>query len=227
MAIPTIVPRLSRDAIFGNAVGAAQLISSTLAQDVVAVYNQETLEQVFPYARPMEMTQQESAKVMDYPVENGSLISDHKIILPIVIEMPIVVPIGDYLATYQQIKSLWERDVKLIVQTKTDVLYDFIIEQLPQKQSPDAFDKAMIRLRLREVQIVTSPSKFATAEPENQDTVKRGQIAATPPPTSAPTIVAGSRMTPAVIQYSQGTNPTGGRFGGVINNSKPLNISGK
>lgn len=228
MTFPSILPRLSAEAIFGNIAGLSQLISSSLAMDVVAVYDQDTQEQVFQYARPMEATQYKALKVMDYPVENGTLISDHAIALPIIVEMPLLVPIGDYLATYQQIESLMYKHTKLIVQTKTDVLFDFIIEQIPDKQSADAFDKSMLRLRMKQVQLITSPTKFATTEPAAQPTVKRGQVAPTPPAAAAPTVVAGNRMTPAVIQYTQGTAiAPNSRYQPVINNSKPRNISGK
>jgi hypothetical protein len=216
------IPKLSAEAIFGNVAGLAQLINSSLAVDIVAVYNQETNEQVFQYARPLEATQNKILKVMDYPVEDGTLISDHAISLPIYVELPLVVPIGDYLATYQEIESLMYKHTKLIVQTKTDVLFDFIIEAMPDRQTPDAFDKAMVRLRLKQVQVITSPTVFAPADPVNEPTVKRGQVS--PPAKETAQIEAA----PAPTRVTTSNALTGWRTGIIVpENSKPLNLSGK
>lgn len=232
MTFPSVVPRLSAEAVFGNLAGLAQFLTSTFAMDVVAIYDQQTLQQVFPYARPMEANQIKAIKVMDYPIENGSVISDHRIILPVYVDMSLLVPVGDYQATYQQIQQIALNDTLLKIQTKNDVMSNFIIEQYPDRQSAENFDKSIMRLRLKQVQIITSPTKYAASAPSQQPTVKRGQIAAKPaasvPIQPNPDFIPGNRMQPAQNErYIQGTNPSGGRFGGIINNSKPLNVSGK
>lgn len=227
MAFPNITP----GAIFSNLSTLAGLLTSSLAIDVVAVYNQESFQQVFSDARPMGATIRKYARVMEYPVENGSVIADHKVVLPQTVEMTVLVSSGFYASTYTAIEELFKNSTLLTVQTKTSVMRNFIIEAMPHEEKPDMFDTISMSLRLKEVLLVQSPTIYAPADPQNQNTVSRGQIVTAPNPTpstaSNGVVVAGTRSTPATIIYERSTTPFNYRNKVVTDYSKPANISGK
>ena len=58
--------------------------------DVVAVFNQATGAQVFADARPLKAVVSETAQLMTHPLEDGSNIIDHRIILPIGLSLSIL-----------------------------------------------------------------------------------------------------------------------------------------
>ena len=60
----------------------AGLLTTTNKVDVVQVLNQQTNTQMFQGARPIKAEVREYAKVMDYPVESGVTLSDHRISMP-------------------------------------------------------------------------------------------------------------------------------------------------
>ena len=66
-------------------------ILSSASQDVVGVFDQQTFSQVFSDARPIKAKVNETASVMSHPVEDGTIITDHKIINPVDIELSMII----------------------------------------------------------------------------------------------------------------------------------------
>ena len=152
--------------------------------DVVAVFDQN-FSQVFSNARPIKATVMETSKVMEHPVENGTTITDHRIIDPIEIELSMVLLSGDYRSTYQQVKQLFKAGALLTVQTKSDSYQNMLIQQLPHDEDPEIYDTIILAVRLKEVNIVTA--QFGTlpaskvANKSNASTVGKGELQTTTP----------------------------------------------
>lgn len=147
---------------------------STSIVDVVAVLDQETLTQVFPFARPMRAVVREMSKTMVHPAENGIIIGDHRIILQTEIDIPFVITAQNY-DQYSQIKNLYVAGTLLSVQTRTGVYGNMLIEDLPHEETPDMFDAITIELHMKEVLFFPAPSTFQPADAANDDTVQSGQ----------------------------------------------------
>ena len=135
-------------------------ILSSASQDVVGVFDQQTFNQVFSDARPIKAKVNETASVMSHPVEDGTIITDHKIINPVDIELSMIIDSSDYRSVYQEIKQHFTQSTLLVVQTKTDVYRSMIISAMPHDEDPSVYDSVTIAVKLTEVKFAT----FTTGE---------------------------------------------------------------
>lgn len=145
-----------------------------LAADVVGVFTADTFKQVFPEARPIKVVVKEEAKLMDHPVETGAVITDHRIILQVEIEISLIIQAINYRDVYQAIKQLYLQGTLLTVQTKADLYSNQIITGLPHEENPDTFDTLVIALKMKEVQFVTPQYGIVPRNTTNTSTVDRG-----------------------------------------------------
>lgn len=159
--------------------------------DIVGIYDATNLQQVFANARPLKATVRETSRVMDHPVETGVIISDHHIINPKEINIPIVISKDYYASMYQQIKNAFINATLLCVQTRTDFYSNIIVADMPHEEDADMFDVVTLALHLKEVLYVapnsiaapTSPANYNPADPVKSNIVQSGQqspIASTP-----------------------------------------------
>ena len=154
----------------------------TKAYDLVAVFDQD-FNRVFPNAKAIKAVVKEEAKVMEHPLENGATIVDHRIILPVEIELSVILQFADYQDTYNQIKQFYLNGTLLVVQTKSGVYHNQLIAAMPHEENPDMFDALAIALKLQQAQFATTTNSFANKNPSQASTVNRGnqQPKTTPP----------------------------------------------
>lgn len=154
-----------------------ELISRVIpsyAIDVVGVYTQD-FNQAFSRARPLKAIVKETSKLMEHPVETGATVTDHRIILPIEIELSLILQAEDYRNVYQEIKQLYLNAELLTVQTKSDNYENQVISEMPHEEDPQIYDALVLALKLKEVQFITA--QFTTLQPRNpsnSSTVNRG-----------------------------------------------------
>lgn len=151
----------------------------TNAQDVVAVLASD-FSQVFERARAIKATVKRESKVMEHPLETGATVTDHRIILPVGVELSLILASEDYRAVYQQIRDLFTRGELLTVQTRADSFGSMLIEKMPHDETTDIFDGLMLALSLKEALFVQPQfSALKVAQPKDSSTVQRGQQQAT------------------------------------------------
>jgi hypothetical protein len=160
-------------AVISGVSQALSLINTSL--DSVAVFDQ-AFNQVFPQARALKATIKEEAKVMEHPVETGATITDHRVILPIEIELSMMVFSADYQDVYNSIKQYYLNSTLLIVQTWTSTYLNQLIAAIPHEEDPQQFKVLNIAIKLKEVLFVTSQSKVVPKNPSNNSTTNRGNI---------------------------------------------------
>ncbi len=129
---------------------------ATVSADQVAVWRQDDFSQVFQAARPIKATVSEEAKLMEHPVENGSTITDHRVIAPVEIQLSLVLASWDYRDVYHSIRALFRDSTLLVVQTATGCYINMIISGLPHEESPDMMDAISLTLKLKEVVLVSA-----------------------------------------------------------------------
>lgn len=165
------------------------LIPSSSA-DAVAVFD-DSFNQVFEQANSMKVNVIETSKVMEHPVEDGTTITDHRVLMPDEIELSLILSGSNFRSVYQQIKQIYRAGTLLTVQTKTDTYSNMIISDMPHDESGDMFDAVLIAVRMKQVLFVTA--QFGTlpqskvANKSQSSTVKKGQqqsTAATPEQTA-------------------------------------------
>ena len=162
------------------------LIPSASA-DVVAIIDANSGRQLFADARPLKVTVAESAKLMSHPVEDGTNIIDHRIILPIGLSVSCVLRAETYRETYQEIRRIFRESVRLTVQTKTDTYTNLYLQDIPHEEDPALFDTITMIIQLVETQIatvqilalppaaVTSPDDTSTSDRGEQTTTDAGE----------------------------------------------------
>ena len=145
----------------------------TTAYDQVAVYDQD-FNQVFPLARSIKAVVKEEAKVMEHPLENGATITDHRVILPVEIELSMILPTPGYQDTYRQIRQYYLNATLLNVQTKSGVYYNQLIAAIPHEENPDLYDAISLALTLKEAQFATTTYNFNPKNTKQSSEVSRG-----------------------------------------------------
>jgi len=149
------------------------------SQDVVSVFDANDGRQVFANARPIKVTVAESAKLMAHPLEDGSNIVDHRIILPVGLSISFILRAENYRETYQEIRRIFRQSVRLTVQTKTDTYTNLYLQDMPHEEDPALFDTVTMILQFIESQIaivqVLALPPAAVANPPDTSTVDRGQ----------------------------------------------------
>ena len=126
--------------------------SLSATQDDVAVY--KDMSQVFKGARPIKATVKEESKLMEHPTEDGTVVTDHKVNLPVEIEFTLLIPGKNYRDVYEEIRQLFLDGEFLTVQTKSGTYGDQVIEAMPHDEDPEMFDVLTVTLKTKEVIIV-------------------------------------------------------------------------
>lgn len=179
------------DILTGVANLGLSLLRPTAAVDVVAVLG-PGYSPLFALARPLAATVYEDAKLMEHPLEMGSVIADHIVIQPMEIDMPcMVVGETEYRNTYAAIKSAFISGTLLTVVTRTGVYTDMVITAMPHDERPQSFNAIEMNIRLRHAVFVkpqsSALSSSQTQNPAQASTVKKGsqQTTAASAPTTA------------------------------------------
>lgn len=167
-------------------------MTPTNAQDVVAVLNSD-FQQVFQKARAIKATIVRASKAMEHPLETGATITDHRIVLPVNIELSMILSTADYRAVYQQVRDLFKRGDLLTVQTRVDSFPSMLIEKMPHDETPEMFDGVALALSLKEAQFVQPQfSALKVAQPKDSNTTARGQQQPTEsPPARKQSVLSG------------------------------------
>lgn len=145
----------------------------SFAIDTVAVFTQD-YTQVFRDARSIKAVVKETSKVMEHPIENGAIITDHRIILPVEIDLNLILKPETYRDVYNEIRDLYLRGTLLIVQTRSGTYENQLINSMPHEEDPTMYDTITIALSLKQVQMVTAQFTKTPANPKNTSTVSRG-----------------------------------------------------
>lgn len=134
--------------------------------------------QMFASARPMKATIRETSRVMDHPVETGVILSDHHVINPVEIDLPLIVSSQFYAQTYGQIRQAFVNATPLSVKTRVGVYSDMIVADMPHEEEADAYDVITINLHLKQVLYVVPGGgtlvNFQPADPLDSNTVASG-----------------------------------------------------
>lgn len=164
----------------------------TGAQDVVAVLNAD-FAQVFEKARIIKATIMRGSKAMEHPLETGVTVTDHRIILPVGLELALILSSEDYPAVYQQVRDLFIKGELLTVQTRVDSFPSMLIEKMPHDETSDLFDGIALALSLKEALFVQPQfSTIKVEKPKNSTTVKQGQKQPTESPPARKSSILGS-----------------------------------
>lgn len=89
----------------------------------------------------------------DHPIEDGTLLTDACIILPVSAEVNVAMPTFFAERIYNQMKDLFEKkESKIILQTKYGIYKNLVIQNMSYELEKNTIDRTVFSLTLREIQ---------------------------------------------------------------------------
>jgi hypothetical protein len=146
----------------------------SFATDTVAVFTQD-YTQIFLDARGIRATVKEQAKVMEHPIETGAVITDHRVILPVEIELSLILLPASYQDTYKAIRSYYLSGTLLVIQTRTGIYENQLISGMPHEETPEQYDAISLNLSLRQALFVIPAGAITPVKPSDSTTVEKGE----------------------------------------------------
>lgn len=102
------------------------------------------------------------SELCDHPIENGTLITDASIILPISAEVSVAMPTFFAERIYNQMYDLYyNKKTKIILQTKYGVYQDLVLQNITYELEYSKVDRTIFTLTLREIQEALSYGEFS------------------------------------------------------------------
>lgn len=132
--------------------------------ELIGIFDQN-FRQLLTEATPMAVAVKEDAKLPEHPLENGSVINDHKIFNPIEIEIPMFMGAGQYKSLYAIVRQLYFSAALLTVQTKTATYPRMTIAALPHEEKADMVDAIIMSLRFKEIRF--APAQYGVLPPSS------------------------------------------------------------
>ena len=144
-------------------------------------------KEVFPAAKFLKVEVKPESRPMEHPVESGATITDHRIILPIEIELSTILSSGDYKDVYKQIVGFYTNGTLLTVQCRAGTFTNQLIQAIPHTEDADQYDAIVLSLKMKQVLIATTPtvSTSTPAQPAG------AAVTAPSSPTNSPPVSVG------------------------------------
>lgn len=145
--------------------------------ELVAILDADTFESIFDGSNPMRVTVRETSKLTSWPVEDGTQRTDHRVLDPIEIDLPMLLT-EDNRDLFERLRQAFLDGRNLIVQTKMRTYPEMMITEIPHDETPEQGDSTPVAVKLKEVR--TIKPGFGTLPPTSvanktqSSTVNRG-----------------------------------------------------
>lgn len=130
-------------------------LDGTFTQDLVAILDSESFEQLFTAAQPMRVSVRDTKRATKFEVEDGTTRSDHVVQDQIEISIDLLLQDEDARDAYQQIKQAKNDNRLVIVQTKVDSYESMLITEIPHDETVELGNAISMPMRLVEWRTVT------------------------------------------------------------------------
>lgn len=130
-------------------------VDGTFTQDLVAILDSESFEQLFTAAQPMRVSVRDTKRATKFEVEDGTTRSDHVVQDQIEISIDLLLQDDDARDGYQQIKQAKNDNRLVIVQTKVDSYESMLITEIPHDETVELGNSISMPMRLVEWRTVT------------------------------------------------------------------------
>lgn len=152
--------------------------------------------EVFAQAQSLKIDIKPESRPMEHPVESGATITDHRILLPIEIEMSMILSSSDYKDVYKEIASLYAQGTLLIVQARSGTYTNQLIQGIPHFEDAEQFNAIVLTLRLKQVIVAITPTASNIA-PGNSSNSVTPMVTAPANPVNATTVDTGQQSSHA------------------------------
>ncbi len=145
-------------------------------QTVVGIYTSDA-QQVLKKADLMDLDVQDVSELMEHPVETGVNIIDHRILMPVSIEISMLFDPRNKKNLYEELIQLRDNGFYLTIQTNVKIYPNQVIKDIKHKENAEMYGAIMVQVSFRQVEI--SNASFSTIAPLNPKalpTVIEGEI---------------------------------------------------
>lgn len=119
----------------------------------------------------------ESSRAFTQPLENNTMIIDHKVIDPVDLKLSVLLNSEEYQSGYDFFKSLFLNSSEVVIKTKATLYERMILIDMPHDENADVFDTFILNLSFREViEESAIKSSFVPANADDSSTVNVGRI---------------------------------------------------
>ena len=157
---------LANAANAAKADGLADRIATTVAD---SVNNSAKILQGLPFYRSsiLKFGIDERSRMCDHPIEDGSVISDHKVKEPTVFSCAMAMP--EFLGglVVDELNDFYRESKKIIVQCATGTYMNMILYEKPTNIAPENASRPIFDLKFREVVIVKPVDNSSSGEVED------------------------------------------------------------
>ena len=121
----------------------------------------------------------ESSRVMEHPLENGAVVADHQVQMPVEIRLQIVMPYYRADDIVDELRQLKQTGQLVCVHTQGGVYTDMVFVDIPHREAAENVSRLSFDCTLRQALLVTGQSSELTEKDvvhvSNASTVKGGQ----------------------------------------------------
>ena len=104
----------------------------------------------------------ESSRVMEHPLENGAVVADHQVQMPVEIRLQIVMPYYLYDDIVEDLRKLKETGQLVSVHTKGGVYTDMVFVDIPHREAVDNVSRLSFDCTLRQAMQVQGQTSQLT-----------------------------------------------------------------
>ena len=172
-----------------------QAFISKFSADVIGIYSQDDngapLQQIVTDANVMKASINTQSRVFRHPLADGSTIIDHRILLPIEIEMALVITnkrrfFGNAVSfddpspsvlrnNYNTILEYYNSGRLVGVQTRATYYPNLLIQALPHQETTEVYNGIVLIIKFQEAQFtLRSVGIFSSINPSETTTLDRG-----------------------------------------------------
>lgn len=125
----------------------------------------------FYSAEPLDMSIEQTSKMCEQPIENGSLITEHKVRLPKKVVCSLAMP--NFLAgqVINELQKYYHESKKIIIQCVAGVYMNMVLESMPTRMTPQNVDRPIYEVSFKEV-LIAEPFYNIFYAATNGDTKK-------------------------------------------------------
>ena len=138
-------------------------------------------KQLFQGAESMTVQVNPTSKVAQHPLEDGTSVVDHRVILATEAHVILICHGDKYIDTYNEVRQVFHSGELLTLFTAVGVRENMYIATMPHDETPDMLGAVPIALRLVEAQFFKAQGQAINTkkvkDPKNSGTAKRGEQA--------------------------------------------------
>lgn len=117
----------------------------------IAVYDQEENQQILTSLQFLDGSVQDDKKLMEHPKEDGTMIVDHVVNVPITIALQVLVSDDDS-SGLEELQSLYKKCTPVIIKVKNELHDNLVMSAKPLKADKDHYNKTVYDLTFKEIQ---------------------------------------------------------------------------